>query len=549
MRTDVIRVYKTVHTWTGIVAGMALFIAFYAGALTVFKEPLARWATPPGAAGVAAVPLADAPALIERTLAARPETARDFRLYLEEAEHLPARLGWQVRAEGADDHDTSSTRHYAATLEADGAARVEEVQPSRLAEFIDVLHRVVGLPFDNDPMRWIMGAIAALYAVALVSGVIVLLPTLVKDFFALRLGKNLKRMWLDAHNVAGIVSLPFHLVMALTAAVFAFHDGIYFLQDKMIHGGRLASAWSGGAPPPAQAAPRDPAAMLPPADLVARAQALSPTFEPNALQYLQVTGPRAVVRVWGHDATALSPRAIGGFVALDPYSGRVMTADYLPGRQDAANATVSSFFALHFGTYGGTPVKWMYFLLGLAGAWLFYSGNLLWVETRRKARRKDGEPPEQRRDTAWLAAGTVGVCLGCICGISLTIVAAKWLHGRVADLNAWHIGLYYAAFFAAIGWAFLRGAARAAVDLLRAAAALTFAIPATTLLAWLLPSLGMWAHTSAAALGVDATAFAGGLCFAWMARATARRVKHGPADSVWSARAPEPLPAPVAKEA
>src|SRR3546814_4664147 len=56
------------------------------------------------------------------------------------------------------------------------------------------------------------------------SGVICLLPSLVKDLFALRFGKNLKRMWLDLHNVLGIFSLPFHIVMALTAVVFAFHD-------------------------------------------------------------------------------------------------------------------------------------------------------------------------------------------------------------------------------------------------------------------------------------------------------------------------------------
>lgn len=54
-----------------------------------------------------------------------------------------------------------------------------------------------------------MGIVSILYAVALVSGVIVLLPSLIKDLFALRLGANLKRMWLDAHNVVGIVSLPF----------------------------------------------------------------------------------------------------------------------------------------------------------------------------------------------------------------------------------------------------------------------------------------------------------------------------------------------------
>lgn len=538
MRSEFIRIYKSVHTWTGIVAGMALFVAFYAGAITIFKEPLARWAAPPSAMHGSAIPLNEAPVLIVRTLQEQPAAAKDFRLHLKAAEHLPQGISWQVSAEGADDHDHSSARHYVASLEADGGVRVDEAHPSGLADFIDTLHRVVGLPYDTDPNRWIMGIIAGLYALALVSGVIVLLPSLVKDFFALRVSKNLKRMWLDAHNVVGIVSLPFHIVMALTAIVFAYHDGFYFIQDKLIHDGKWSTAFQGRGSSAAPAIPRDPAAMLPPADLLASAQALSPTFEATSLQYLNATGPRAAVRVWGHDPTAHSPRFVGGFVAVDPYSGKIMSADFLPGHQNLPNAIVGSFFALHFGTYGGTPVQWMYFLLGLAGAWLFYGGNLLWVETRRikAARASDaiGSPPEQRRDVRWMAAATVGVCLGAVCAISLTIVAAKWLHGRVEDINTWHQIIYYTVFFAALVWAFRRGAARSAIHLLWLAAAFTFAIPASSLLAWLLPSLGMWTHGSAAALGVDATALAGGLGFVWLALATTRRIMHGPGDSVWS---------------
>ncbi|MFT3961003.1 PepSY-associated TM helix domain-containing protein [Propionivibrio sp.] len=535
MRSDYVRIYKAVHTWTGILSGMALFIAFYAGALTVFKEPLARWASPP-AAGAAAVPLEDAPALIAQVLASRPDAARDFRLHLQAAEHVPARLSWHVREADADDHDASSARHYTATLEADGTARVDEARPAQVGAFIDVLHRVVGLPFDTDPNRWVMGVVAALYTLALISGVVVLLPSLVKDFFALRVGRNLKRMWLDAHNVVGIVSLPFHLVMALTAVVFAFHDGIYHLQDRMFHDGKLTAAFAGGGRGKAPPGPaRDPASLLAPAELLARVHELSPGFAPNALQYLNTTSPRAVVRVWGHDAAALSPRAAGGFVAIDPYDGRIVSADYLPGRQDGAHTLVSSFFAAHFATFGGTPVQWAYFLLGLAGAWLFYSGNLLWIESRRrKAARDGGAAPEQRRDVRLLAAATVGVCLGCVAGVSATIVAGKWLSGQVADLGAWHRYVYYAVFFAGVGWAFLRGAARASVHLLVAAALFTFMIPLTTLLAWLFPALGLWAHGSPASLGVNATALAGGLCFLGMARATARRLANGPADSVWS---------------
>ncbi|MDH1299128.1 PepSY-associated TM helix domain-containing protein [Achromobacter sp. GD03932] len=535
MRADYIRIYKSVHTWTGILTGMALFIAFYAGALTVFKEPLTRWATPP--AVVAPVPLEEAPALIARTLQARPDVAKGFSIHLQDAEHVPARMTWEVRDGQADDHDESSIRHHVAYLGAGGELRLEESAPSGLMSFIDVLHRVVGLPVDSDPNRWFMGIVASLYAIALVSGVIVLLPSLVKDFFALRVGKNLKRMWLDAHNVVGIVSLPFHIVMALSSVVFAFHDGIYDLQDKLMYEGKLESVFqrSGGGAPAGEA--RNPADMLTPAELLAQARDLAPGFEPYTLQYQQVTSPRAIVRVWGKDDSAVSPRARGGFVALDPYSGKVLNRDYLPGGQDAPNLWISSFFALHMASFGGAAVQWLYFLLGLAGAWLFYSGNLLWIETRRKrANRQTGEIPVQRLDTRLMASATVGVCLGCVCGISLMMVASKWLSGYVGDLNAWLRALYYVAFFASLAWAFLRGGAAAGVHLLWVAAALTLAIPATSLVGGLFPASGLWAHTSAAALAVDATALAAGLGFAWMAKASARRIGRGDADSAWAPR-------------
>ncbi len=531
MRAEHVRIYKSVHTWTGIVSGLALFIAFYAGALTVFKEPLRRWSTPP-AAIVQPVPMDAVQPLIVQTLASAPAGARTFELQLVGERAVP-RLDWQVRDPAADDHDQSATRHYSAMLSDDGLVRVSERRPAQLVEFIDVLHRVVGLPVDSDPNRWIMGVIAVLYTVALVSGVVVLLPSLVKDFFALRVGKNLKRMWLDAHNVVGIVSLPFHLVMALSAVVFAYHDQIYALQDQLIHQGRWTQAFPRPQARPAPAPARDPAELMLPSQLVRMAKDAAPGFEPIGLEYTQLAGPRPTVRVWGKNPQGISPRALGGFAAFDPYSGKLLSADYLSGAQTTPNLIISSFFALHMASFGDTAVLWLYFLLGLAGAWLFYSGNLLWVETRRKTRRKAGDLPVQRRDTALMAAATVGVCLGCVAGISLTLAAAKWLPGRVQDQAGWHVGIYYAVFLVCVAWAFVRGAARAAVPLLWLAVACTLAIPVSSLLGWLTPGLGPWANGGE--LGVDLTALAGALALVWMARATARRVRQGAPDSVWAA--------------
>lgn len=540
MKTEFIRIYKSVHTWAGIVSGMALFIAFYAGAITVFKAPLNEWVSPPTA--VARVtPLDQVPELITKTLRIAPKAERDFTISLGKAEAIAARMTWAEHIDGNEEHDDANARHFSARLDGQHSAVIEEIAPSPLSDFIDTIHRVVGLPVDNDSNRWVMGIFATLYALALVSGVIVLLPSLVKDFFALRIGKNIKRMWLDAHNIVGIISLPFHIIIAITAVAFAFHDGIYVVQDQFIHEGRWSTAFSRQPHNKNVISTRDPAQMLPPLQLLAAVKTFSPTFEPNMMQYQSVASARATVRVWGTDATAISPRARGGFIAVNPYSGLVVNSDFLPGKQSTPNLFISSFFALHMAAFGNTAGKWLYFLLGLAGAWLFYSGNLLWIESRRKKAPRqpyDEKPTPQRRDAIVMACVTVGVCLGCICGVSATIFMGKWLNGHVDDLYHWHRFIYYAVFFGAISWSCWRGAASAATHLLFAASALTFAIPATSLMGLLFPTLGIWANTSLSALSVDLTAFGAGLAFCWLAITTRKRTMNAPKDSVWSLGCP-----------
>lgn len=550
IRADIVRLYKTVHTWIGVSCGFALFIAFYAGALTMFREPIDRWASPP-AVGVAAVPLDDAPRLLELVAAAHPEAREEgITLHLRGHENEPARVTWVEDAphEEGQPHDHV---HWWATLEPDGTLLAKQEEPSELAKFIDAIHMRVGIP---DPWgSYFMGVVALLYGVALIAGVIVLLPSLTRDFLALRIGKNLKRMWLDAHNVVGMTALPFHLVIAVTATAWGFGGPLWLAQESVIFGGKQKIVMARdfrrnyAAPAPTGEA----GAMLPPAQLLQHLKAQAPNFEPRVMTFKNFADKAAAVKFEGAERGYVGESSFGG-VMLSAVTGALIR-DNSASHQDGDRRASTTFYALHTGEYGGTTITWAYFLLGLAGAWLFYSGNLLWVESRRKARRKDSdEVPAQRRDTCWLAAGTVGVCFGCAAGLSATIVAAKWLHGHVADLNHWHEVIYYAVFFAAIAWAFVWGAARAAVHLLWLCAAATMAIPLTTLAALLVPSLGLWAHGSAATIGVDAVAFIGALCFAWMAVATRRRVTTGPADSVWSIRKAdaampprEPLPAPA----
>jgi uncharacterized iron-regulated membrane protein len=550
IRADTIKLYKTVHHWIGVSCGLALFIAFYAGALTMFEEPIARWASPP-AAGVAAVPLEDAPRLLGLVAAAHPNAREEgITLHLRGAENEPARVTWEEDAPHQKGRQGRRHEHvhWWATLKPDGSLLAKQEEPSELAQFIYEIHARIGIP---DPWgSYFMGVVSLLYGVALIAGVIVLLPSLTKDFLALRIGKNLKRMWLDAHNVVGITALPFHLVIAITATAWGFGGPLWSAQESVIFGGKqhVVMRRDGeryAAPKPAGEA----GVMMPPAQLLQRLKVQAPDFEPEVMTFENFGDKAAAVKFTGAERGYIGDTSFGG-VILSAVTGKLIK-DNRASRQDPDRRASTVFYALHTGEYGGITTTWAYFFLGFSGAWLFYSGNLLWIETRRKKARNGGEV-DQPRSTRLLGSATVGVCLGCVAGISFTIVAAKWLHGRVADLNHWHELIYYVVFLGSIAWAFAWGAARSAVHLLWLCAAATIAIPLTTVLAALFPALGMWAHDSAATIGVDVVAFIGAFGFAWMAVATTRRIRNGPADSIWSIRkadggaaSPAPIPVPA----
>ena len=82
MKTATLRTFLAVHTWVGLVAGMALFIAFYAGAITVFSHELGDWNRSGRAAIEPADPVARSQALLDAVLREHPQAAESLYLVL-----------------------------------------------------------------------------------------------------------------------------------------------------------------------------------------------------------------------------------------------------------------------------------------------------------------------------------------------------------------------------------------------------------------------------------------------------------------------------------
>lgn len=480
MKIEIVKKYKVVHTWTGILSSIMLFIAFYAGALAIFKPEITAW-TQAGIHVQAGSP--DVDALARAFFSEQTAPVDKPMLVLPNREDPTARMLYTAQGERRAAYLDHEGRLHDLAAPAEG----KDVGSGRTTgDFVDDVHRAGGLPLDVETAEPIIGIVSLLYAIALVSGVVALLPSLVKDLFLLRITHNVKRMWLDLHNMLGLTSLPFHIVMALTAAVFGLHHLIFDAQDVTIYPQGLKSyeAISAKKSEPAPSAiALQPLQPLQPSQLIAGLKETVPGFTPTAIRYMMPgkEGQTGKARVQGSDDRHFLRAGRFGLATLDLGTGQILDTTYLPGKQTPMAATLSSFFGLHFGNFGGLPVRILYIVLGVLGALVFYSGNLLWIEARVKKSRPGQPLTTQPRHVRWLASLTVGMCLGCVTGLSCGILAVRWFAASSMAPDAVASYAYHGVFIAYVAYAFACEAARATAPLLGFSAIMAALIPLTTL--------------------------------------------------------------------
>jgi uncharacterized iron-regulated membrane protein len=525
IRAEVLRTYQSLHTWTGICAGLLLFIGFFAGSLTMFKHQLQQWIMPAAPLlSHTSAPLPHWQQLLDTTLQQQGQAlAAGFELDLR---HSTPAISWYTQ--GQSRGLQLDNRIMSASLDAQNQLVLQQQNENRFADLLDYLHRSAGIGGEighDQAGVYLLGIAAVLYFLALVSGVVILLPSLVKSFFALRREKGASRLWLDSHNLVGIASLPFHLIIAWTVIVFAFHDLIY---DGL-------RPFYGDTPLFVQAQPSTPATYnlqaLPPLEQqLAAARAYSPGHQPVHLSYTRLNSPAPVLMIQMLDPDGMVRGPDADYLYLQPYTLQVLPFSYSNQPGASYGKTVMGLFALHYGSYAGDWGRWGYFVMGLFGAFLFYSGNLLWLDKRSR------QQPLQR-STRLMAALTVGVCLGSMLAVVLTLLSGKLLGAVVLQLNYAYLLSYYSVFVAFAGWSCWQGAARAAWQGLWLLAAGCAALPLASMYLQLQrPDLYAFSQTWA----VDLAALVFALVFGFAANKTRARQRQAPPGSLWR------LPAPAA---
>lgn len=519
IRGDILRTYQSIHTWTGIIAGLVLFIGFYAGSLSMFEEEISHWATP-SSHHLPQIPLEKFDTLIAKASSDFDKAQQGFTVNFNE--HLSP-LIWTEEGGGRGLQLNHIVRH--ATLSPQNELITQVNTSNELGDLIDNLHRTAGIAgkVGHEGLGvLILGVAAVLYFLALVSGIIFLLPTLVKSFFALRKNKGANRFWLDSHNLVGVISLPFHIIIAITVVVFAFHDAFY---------GGLSVGY-GDKPlfeQPKKSAVTYTTDQLPTINTyLNKVNELTDGYQVQSMAFTGLNSARPSVGITVMNTQEMMRNSTGDFIYMNPYTFDVTFSSIPMTEADVYTPLIASFFSLHFGGYGGDLGRWLYFVMGLLGAFLFYSGNLLWLEKRRQKQALQTKP------NRFMASLTIGVCLGSILAVATTLLASKWLYLMGVQSNNHYLSCYYLVFFAALIYAFAYGAAKSAITLLYLMSLVCLFIPLTTLLSLVIPSIGLWETKQVASIMVELVAFVFAGAFYYAACKTKHRAYYGERNSIWA---------------
>ncbi len=452
MRTGFRQSMAWLHAWSGLVVGWVLFAVFVTGTASYYKAEIAHWMQPELGARETLAPEAVA-AAVERGVAYMETHAGEARAWFitpPRPDRPVTELFWRTRPGGP-------TGHVLLDPETGAPARVRE---TRGGDFLYRFH----FELHMAPLwgRWVVGICALIMLVALVSGVVTH-RRIFADFFTFRRGaKSAQRGWLDAHNLTGVLALPFHLMITytglVTLAVMYMPWGVRTAYDgnaqALFHeAGQITKP----RPPAGQ-----PGTLAPIGPMVLQAIAAVP----ETLERVSVQNPgdanATVVAVFEepHGLSHEHPQ-----VAFAGTTGALL--EVRQGALKPATKTFSTMVGLHEAHFAGPTLRLLFFLSGLAGCAMVATGLLLWAVARVP------KPGARAGFGLRLVRGlNIATIAGLPAGIAAFFLANRLLPVDLAARAEWEVRAFFAV-WAAVGLAgLLRPQERAWPEMLRTGAAL-----------------------------------------------------------------------------
>jgi uncharacterized iron-regulated membrane protein len=242
--------------------------------------------------------------------------------------------------------------------------------PPRDESFLHIMEELHIELFLGLPGTLFLGFMGLLFVIALVSGVVVYAPFMRKlDFGTVRRLRSSRLKWLDLHNLLGIATAAWLLVVGVT--------GVFNTLDRPLANQWRATQLAEMTAPYTNAPPLEGLGSVDAA--VAAAERASPGMEPVTIAWPGTFfGTPHHYNVFLRGATPVTKRLLKPSI-VDAQTGVLTDTRDMP-------LHIRALFLsrpLHFGDYGGLLLKIVWALLDIVAIVVLASGLYLWLGRRR----------------------------------------------------------------------------------------------------------------------------------------------------------------------
>ncbi len=366
------------HTWMGLFFGWVLYFIFVTGTVGYLDTEIDRWMRPE-------LPVAEylllqdhevahAVAQARAYLDAHASHARRWSITLPIDRNEPyLKVSWQAPRGAAP--AASGTAYLSP-----GSGQKLETRETAGGQTLYQMHwQLHYLPARVS--EWIVSIATMVLLIALVTGVVAH-RRIFADFFTFRPGKG-QRSWLDAHNVASVISLPFQLMITYSGLIFVMFSFMPLTVAPWYGMGQAANSalLNEVFPPlaPVRSAGR-PASLLPLGPVLADAESRPGMGRIAAIEIQDPNDANARISVVGDFAAG--PLRATDILVYDGVSGQLVNERQ--AWQSTSKAFRDLMLGLHEGMFAPPVLRVLYLLSGVLGAAMIATGMLLWTTKRRQ---------------------------------------------------------------------------------------------------------------------------------------------------------------------
>lgn len=448
-------IYFHTHTISGIFICALLYVIFFAGSFSFFKDDIAAWQKNESYTAEREVVSKDFNQVLDSLSAHHKLKGRDFEfsmqrnnvgVYVSMSASNDSTLKAKVkkkpeeqrRGRGRRGNDDSAFFTYNLAQK----KNVDYQSGYDMGEFLYRLHFLAQLnviPIRlGSPFGYLLaGIVSFLFLFALITGLMLHWDKIISNFFTFRPWAKWKTVWTDLHTSLGVIQFPFQFIFAVTGIVLIANILLIAPYATYLYKGNSEKLYQDLEYSDTLKFSYTYKPLTVPFDLNAFIAIIEQKQSGGEIKQVSIKNFRDDnMHVIVQSKPLASERFAGSGKTIYRVRDQKVLYETLPAEHASYIDNVKAIiYHLHFGDFGGRPLRVIYFVLGVMGCVVIISGILVWLV----ARDKNSTPKHKRVFNFWTANVFMSACMSMLPVTAFTMMVLLFLKNPgQSDIYHWY---------------------------------------------------------------------------------------------------------------